>query len=147
MLELYYDVCKIGDEFNSESRTMSEMDIMLFASMTGDNNMIHTDENYAKNTQFETRIAHGLLGLSMGMGLFQRIGVFTGQIVYLGMNYCNFLSPVKLGDSIHTKVTIIEKRATKKPGIGIITFTMSVFNQDEVECNRSEHKMMMQKTD
>ena len=144
MSSLYYDEFNVGDEFVSATRTVTETDVILFASMTGDNNLIHVDEHYAKKSIFGTRIAHGLLGLSLGMGLFQRLSIMVDSgIAYLSINNCNFKAAIKIGDTIHSKVTIIDKNMTKKPDRGIITFTLSIFNQDNELCQSSDHKIMV----
>ena len=61
----YYEDFSIGDEFTSPGRTVTETDVSVFAGLSGDYNPLHTDEEFAKETIFGTRIAHGLLGLSM----------------------------------------------------------------------------------
>ena len=63
MSSLYYEELKEGDEFVSPARTVTETDVVLFASLTGDTHPMHTNEEFAKKTPFGTRIAHGLLML------------------------------------------------------------------------------------
>lgn len=146
MGSIYYDEFNVGDEFVSATRTVTETDVILFAGLTGDNNLIHVDEHYAKKTFFGTRIAHGLLGLSLGMGLFQRLGIMVESgIAYLACDNCRFKTAIKIGDTIHTKCTIIDKTMTSKPERGIIAFTLAVYNQDEELCQTSEHKIMVTK--
>ena len=146
MTSIYYDDFTIGDEYVSPTRTVTETDVILFAGLTGDNNRIHVDEHYAKKSIFGARIAHGLLGLSLGMGLFQRLGMIVDSgIAYLSLKNCDFLNAIKIGDTIHSKATIIDKRMTKKPDRGIFTFRLTVFNQDGEECQRSEHSIMVAK--
>ena len=55
-----YEELKEGDVFTSPKREITEEDINAFAELTGDNNEIHTSEEYAKKTSFGTRIAHGI---------------------------------------------------------------------------------------
>jgi 3-hydroxybutyryl-CoA dehydratase len=57
------DELKVGDSAKF-SKTISESDVYLFAGITGDFNPAHVDEEYAKNTNFKTRIAHGMLTAS-----------------------------------------------------------------------------------
>ena len=144
--ELYFEDYKIGDEFISPSRTISEADVMLFAGLTGDYNPLHTDEEFAKTTMFKTRIAHGLLGLSIGFGLFTRLGLLDKTaLAYLGISSCEFLAPIKLGDTIMSKAKVIAKRETKDPRRGIVTFGMSIVNQREEEVQRVQHTIMIAK--
>ncbi|MFQ5827141.1 MAG: MaoC/PaaZ C-terminal domain-containing protein [Dehalococcoidia bacterium] len=63
------------EEVETPGRTVSEADVFLFAGLRGDYNRVHTDGEFAQSRSiFGRRVAHGLLGLSLGMGLFQRLG-------------------------------------------------------------------------
>lgn len=82
----------------SVARTISESDVYLFAGITGDLNPAHTNEEYAKNTHFKTRIAHGMLSAGLisavlGMHLPGPGTIYTGQTL-------KFLAPVHIGDTI-----------------------------------------------
>ena len=93
MSEKYY----VG-QTASVSRTISESDVYLFAGITGDLNPAHTNEEYAKNTHFKTRIAHGMLSAGLisavlGMHLPGPGTIYTGQTL-------KFLAPVHIGDTI-----------------------------------------------
>jgi len=141
---LYFEDFDLGDVIISPTRTMTEADITFFAGLTGDNNLMHMDEEFARRSIFGTRIAHGLLGLSMGMGLFQRLGMLSASgMAYLGVSKWEFLKPIKIGDTIHSKAEVLSKRETKKPDRGLITFGMSVYNQRDEEVQRGEHLLMV----
>ena len=68
-----FDDIKVGVEFVSPGRTVTETDIVLFAGLSGDYNVLHTDAEHMKSSQFGERIAHGLLGLSIQQGLAARV--------------------------------------------------------------------------
>jgi len=140
----YFEDFKVGDKYISPTRTVTEADVIIFAGLTGDFNLVHTDEMFARNTQFKTRIAHGLLGLSLGMGLFQRLGfmVSTG-IAYLGIENWKFILPIKLGDTIRSETTVIEKRKSKKDGMGIVKLRMEILNYNDQVTQRGEHILMV----
>ena len=94
------------------SKTVSESDVYLFAGVTGDLNPTHVNEDYAKNTFFKTRIAHGMLSagfISAVIGT-QLPGPGT---VYMRQEV-NFLAPVQFGDSITAVVEVAEIIADKK---------------------------------
>ena len=55
---------------------VTESDIALFAGWSWDTNPVHTDEVVASQTPFGGRVAHGLIGLSMAMGLISRLDIF-----------------------------------------------------------------------
>lgn len=82
----------------SVARTISESDVYLFAGITGDQNPAHTNEEYAKNTHFKTRIAHGMLSAGLISAVLGMRLPGPGTI-YLGQTL-KFLAPVHIGDTI-----------------------------------------------
>ena len=95
----------------SFSKTISEHDIYEFAGITGDLNPAHINEEYARNTHFRGRIAHGILsaGLISAAIAMQLPG--PGSI-YLGQTL-KFTAPVRIGDTITATVTITELNTGK----------------------------------
>ena len=71
----YYEDLEVGTEWNSPRRTITEADIVMFTAMTGDNNPVHTDEEFAKNTVFGGRILHGPAVFAIATGLESRLGI------------------------------------------------------------------------
>ena len=65
MRGLYWEQWEIGAEFESPARTVTEADVAMFAGLSGDYNPLHVNEEYCKQTQFGTRIAHGPLVYAM----------------------------------------------------------------------------------
>lgn len=101
---------KTGD-FAEFSKTISEADISLFAGITGDLNPAHINEEYAKNTFFKTRIAHGILQagfISATIGM-QLPGPGT---IYIRQEL-NFLAPVRIGDTITARAEVSEINVEK----------------------------------
>ncbi len=111
MPELAYEDIKVGDEA-SLSRTITEAHIVNFAGVTGDMNPIHVDAEYAKQSMFGERIAHGMLmaGLISAVLGTQLPGPNS---IYLGQDL-KFVAPVKIGDTIKVMVSVTEKRDDKK---------------------------------
>jgi len=143
----FWDDWEEEEELETPGRTVSEADVFLFAGLTGDYNRMHTDEEFAKSKGiFGTRVAHGLLGLSLGMGLFQRLGYMVNlhKGAYLGLR-ADFTAPLFLGDSISAKVKVISKRETKRPDRGIVVFGLSVVNQRGEEVCKGEHTMLIER--
>src|SRR2546430_16471010 len=71
-LRRYFDDIELGEEYVSPGRTVTEADIVIFAGLSGDYNVLHTDAEFMKQSIFGERIAHGLLGLAIQAGLFTR---------------------------------------------------------------------------
>ena len=88
----------------SFSKTITESDVYTFAGLTGDLNPVHINEEYAKNTRFGGRIAHGILsaGLISAVIGMQLPGPGT---IYMGQTL-KFLSPVHIGDTVTAQVTV-----------------------------------------
>ena len=102
---LYFEEFSVGQKITSVARTVAESDIMTFAGLTGDYNQIHTDAEFAKGTQFGGRIAHGLLGLSIAVGLLMRTGVLEGTVLaFREIIEWKFIKPVFIGDTLHVEM-------------------------------------------
>ena len=143
MSGLYYEDFAVGDEFITPSRTVTEADIVLFAGLSGDYNPLHTDEEFAKQTPFGGRIAHGLLGLSIASGLQARLGVLDGTVIaFLGLTW-SFKGPVRAGDTIKLRMKTVEKRASSKPGRGVVKFALSVVNHRGDVVQEGEQVIML----
>lgn len=110
MKALTIDQLTVGQSA-SFSKTISEHDIYEFAGITGDLNPAHINEEYARNTHFRGRIAHGILsaGLISAAIAMQLPG--PGSI-YLGQTL-KFTAPVRIGDTITATVTITELNTGK----------------------------------
>ena len=125
----YFEELNVGDKFITPSRTVTETDIVNFAGLSGDYNLIHTDEEYAKSMGFERRVAYGLLTIAIAHGLLFRLGLLdVNSLAFLGLE-TKFTHWVLPGDTISCLVEVINKRQTKKPDRGILTLKIQVFNQ------------------
>lgn len=102
---------KVGDTAKF-SKTVSESDIYLFAGVTGDLNPAHVNEEYAKDTFFKNRIAHGMLSASFISTVIGTMLPGPGSI-YMRQEV-NFLAPVKIGDTVTAIVEVVEIMAEKK---------------------------------
>jgi len=86
------------------AKTITEADIILFAGASGDNNAMHINEEFAAETPFRGRIAHGMLTASVISAAIA--GRLPGPgTVYLGQNL-RFKAPVRPGDTVHATVTV-----------------------------------------
>jgi len=125
-----YEDIRQGEVFPSPSRTISESDVFLFAGLTGDLNELHTSKTFAEKTDFGSRIAHGMLVLSIANGLYMRSGIFPTS-VFLQLENWKAVKPVYIGDTIRLRTTISDKRRTKDGKRAIIGMQYEVVNQKE----------------
>jgi acyl dehydratase len=131
MLLLWEDL-NPGDEYWTPSRTMTEADLVWFCSWTGDWLPIHSDEEFAKQSEFGTRIFHGQAGYAVATGLVSRSGLHNGAIVVLEATL-KYKAPLRVGDTIRVRSRVTDKRPTKKLDRGIIWYDVAIVNQkDEV---------------
>lgn len=128
----YFDDIQVGEEYESPGRTVTETDIVLFAGLSGDYNVLHTDAEFMKKSIFGERIAHGLLGLAIQAGLFTRATNAYATLAFIGLRW-KFKGPIKIGDTIRVRARVVAKKATSTADRGVITLERTVLNQrDEV---------------
>lgn len=145
---VYFEDLEVGQSFVSPGRTVTEADIMAFAGITGDYAMIHTNEEYCRGTEFGTRVAHGLLGLSLVEGLKHRLGKYGGVGIAMASLEWNwsFRKPILPGHTVHVRWTIREKRSSRsKPDRGIIVQDVSLINQRGEVVQQGEHVQMVRR--
>lgn len=107
-------------------KTLTFEDVKMFAQITGDNNPIHFDKEYAAETIFEKPIVHGVLTAGLISSVIANTLPGEGSI-YLGQDL-RFIAPVFHGDTLIAKVEIIEIIGDKHQAI----LKTEVFNQFNV---------------
>ena len=96
----------------SWKRTVTDDDIRRFAALSGDDNPVHLDADFAAKTRFKGRIAHGMLAASF-------ISTVVGTklpgygCIYISQNL-RFRAPVRIGDTVETTATVAEVDREKK---------------------------------
>jgi 3-hydroxybutyryl-CoA dehydratase len=99
-----FDEIKEGDR-RSSARVITHHDIEMFATITGDFNPIHLDDEFARGTVFKGKIAHGILTAGL---ISAALSKFPGVIVYLSQSL-SFRKPVRPGDRIEATAEVVEK--------------------------------------
>jgi 3-hydroxybutyryl-CoA dehydratase len=141
---LYFEDFFVGQEIDTEKRTITEEDIMTFARLSGDNNRIHTDPEFSKTTVFGRQVAHGLLGLSIASGLAWQTGILDGTVLaFRELNEWKFVKPVFIGDSIDVKLQIKEVKSLPRIGGGAVTIALEVKNQNQEACHRGQWTVLI----
>ncbi len=145
-MPLYFEDVRAGDTFESPTRTITETDLVDFAGLSGDFNPLHTDEEFAKTTEYGHRIAHGSLVLSIVTGLRQRMGLFDRTIIgLLEIRSWRFLKPVFIGDTIQAVTVIKELRETSKSDRGLMIQGIQVLNQHGEVVQEGEFVMLIRR--
>lgn len=117
------DELQVGDKA-SFSKTISETDVYLYAGITGDLNPAHIDEQHAKESLFQTRIAHGMLTAGLVSAVLGMKLPGPGTI-YLAQTL-KFTAPVHFGDTLTATAEVAEILTEKKR----VKLTTTVTNQE-----------------
>ena len=147
VLGLWFEDFRQGEERLTPGRTITESDLMGFSGLTGDYSQVHTDEEFCKKTEFGTRIAHGLLGLSVAQGLMWRTNYTQGTgVASLGWDGWSFKKPIFIGDTLRVRWSLTEKReSASKPGMGIIHEFCRLVNQRDETVQEGTHITLIRK--
>ncbi|HEX6385128.1 MAG TPA: MaoC/PaaZ C-terminal domain-containing protein [Anaerolineae bacterium] len=140
---LHFEDFETGQTLVTAGRTITEADIVNFAGLSGDFNQIHTDAEYAARDTFGRRVAHGMLVQSIATGLAVQLGIMESTVLAFRELDCKFSLPVFIGDTIHVKVEISEKKALPRLGGGNINMKISVINQDGKVVQRGNWVMLV----
>tara|TARA_B100000686_G_scaffold329668_1_gene391087 strand:- start:298 stop:750 length:453 start_codon:yes stop_codon:yes gene_type:complete len=132
---LYYEEFDIGMEFHHPlTRTVTEMDNVMFCAMTHNPQPLHLDEEYAKKTFYGQRIVNSLFTLGLVIGITVADTTLGTTLGNLGMTDIRFKNPVHHGDTIHVITRIKDMRESKsRPESGIVTFEHLGYNQNDEE--------------
>jgi acyl dehydratase len=128
-MALFFEDFTLGRTFETGEREITDADITAFADLTGDHNRLHLDEAYARETPFGGRIAHGVLGLAMATGLLSQTGLTSGSLVALVGIEWRFVVPVRPGDRVRLRLTVVEQRPLGDRDRGIVRFAVTLINQ------------------
>ena len=103
MTALFLEDLSVGQSAEL-TRTVRAEDLVAFAAVTGDDNPVHLDEDFAKSTQFGGRIAHGMLSAGYISAVIGTKLPGPG-VIYMGQTL-RFRRPVRIGDEVTTRVEV-----------------------------------------
>ena len=149
MKGLYYEEFEIGMEFHHAlTRTITEMDNIMFCAMTHNPQPLHLDEEYAKSTFYGQRLVNSLFTLGLVIGVTVADTTLGTTLGNLGMTDVRFKNPVFHGDTIRAMTRITHMRESKsRPKEGIVTFEHFGFNQRDEEIAFCVRTGLMKKKD
>jgi acyl dehydratase len=130
-----FDELEVGEEFETLGRTVTEADVAAFAALTGDLHPQHTDAEWAADSHFGERIAHGMLILSFAVGLAP---LDPGRVLALRrLREVVFKRPVLFGDTICIRGSVLELRVMSDEA-GLVSCRWAIVNQRDELCARAE---------
>lgn len=143
MAGIYFDELEVGQIFqHALRRTITEMDNVLFTSMTHNPALLHLDEEYCRTqTEFGQRIVNSAFTLGLMVGISVGDTTLGVAVANLGWDEVRFPKPLFHGDTIRVETEVLELRESRsRPNAGIVTFAHRAYNQrDELvaSCKRS----------
>jgi acyl dehydratase len=148
MAGLYFEQFEVGQSFVHEiRRTVTDMDNMLFCSLTYNPAAIHIDHEYAKTTEFGKPLMNSVFTLGLIVGLSIQDTTLGTTVGNLGWEEVAFPKPVFAGDTLRSETEVVSLRASaSRPTQGIVTFLHRGLNQrDEEICRCRRVALMMRK--
>lgn len=143
-IEQFFEDYEVGYIRTTMGRTITETDIVTHAMHSGDFYPHHTDAEFAKKGPFGQRIAQFSCTFSIGIAL--TASIVNKRAFTYGFERLRFPNPVFIGDTIHTKVTIKEKKDdTKRPLYGQVNEACEILNQNDKCVCYSEHILLVER--
>ena len=143
-IEQFFEDYELGAERITGGRTITETDIVMHAMHSGDFYPQHVDAEFAKKGPFGQRIAQFSCTFSIGIAL--TASIVNKRAFTYGFERLLFPNPVFIGDTIHTKVTIKEKKDDpKRPQYGQVNEACEVLNQNKKCVSYSEHILLVER--
>lgn len=135
MAGLYYEDFEPAQLFRHPlRRTVTEMDNVLFSSLTLNPQPLHIDRQFCETeTEWGQPLMNSLFTLGLMIGISVNDTTVGTTIANLGMTEVRFPNPLFQGDTVHVTTEVISKRESKsRPDAGIVEFEHKCFNQHDV---------------
>ncbi len=138
---LWFEEFETGKVYShSITRTVTEMDNMMFSCLTMNPQPLHIDRHFSAKTEWGQPLMNSLFTLGLMIGISVNDLTLGTTIANLGMTDVKFPAPLFQGDTINVTTEVMAKRESKsRPDAGIIDFHHKAFKQDGTlvaECRR-----------
>ncbi|MCB9639521.1 MAG: MaoC family dehydratase [Myxococcales bacterium] len=138
----YFEELEVGQKIDHHlGRTLTEMDNVLFSSLTMNPQPLHINEDYARRTQFGRRLVNGIFTLGLAVGITVHDLTEGTLVANLGYESVRHPHPLFHGDTLYVSTEVLEKRLSQsKPDRGIVRFRHIGRNQEGtvvLECERT----------
>jgi acyl dehydratase len=131
MAGLYYEEFSIGQVFEHPwTRTVTEMDNVLFSTLTMNVQPLHLDAEFAAKSEFGQRIVNSIFTLGLMIGISVNDTTLGTTVANLGMTDTRFPKPVFHGDTLRAETKVLTMRESRsRADVGIIEFEHTAYNQ------------------
>ena len=143
----YYEDLTEGETLqHSLGRTITEMDNVLFTTMTMNTQPLHLDHAFASKTEWGKPLVNGIFTLGLAVGLTVSELTEGTLIANLGYETIKHPHPMFHGDTLYVSTEVVSKRESKsRPDCGIVRFRHIGRNQDDVVVIDFERSALMKK--
>jgi acyl dehydratase len=148
LLDKYFEEYAVGEKLESQSRTITEADIVNFAGVSGDFHPASMSRTFSRERLgFDRMMAQGALVLSVAMGLAWLMKLNSRNLTY-GYDRVRFVKPVFAGDTIYVVGTVIETSDyPKRPTHGRLVMRLEVLKEDGQLAIVMDHVMLVERCD
>jgi len=140
----FFEDYEVGAVRQTLARTIGEGDIALHAGQTGNFHPHHMDAEWCRSQSYGQRIVHGTLTFSICVGL--AADIVNPRAISYGYDGLRFVRPVFIGDTVHARVTLKDKReGVKRPRHGIVSEALELVNQHGEVVLVCEHLLLVER--
>ena len=138
----FFDQFTQGEIIHHEvTRTVTETDNLLFSALTHNTQPLHLDAEIAAKSEFGHILVNSIFTFGLMIGVSVTDTTLGTLVANLGFDKVVFPKPVRIGDTLRSETTVVEKRESRsRPGQGIVVFEHRCINQrNEIvaQCLRS----------
>ena len=138
----FFEDFRVGDRFESPSKTLTDAHFLFFSGLTGDAHPLHYDVEYAKGTRFGRPLAHGLMLTAMtAVGASTLSPLIEDSIVAFLEQTTHFRAPVFVGDTIKPEHEVLALE--RKRSGGLLTLRVTLTNQRGQTVLEGEHRYLV----
>ena len=144
---IYFEDFVVGNKYEHRlTRTVTQMDNMLFSNMTLNPQPLHIDFDFASKSEWGKPLVNSLFTLGLMIGISVHDTTLGTTIANLGMTETTFPHPLFHGDTVHVETEVISVRESKsRPDRGIVEFEHRAFNQTGDLVARCRRQAMIKK--
>ena len=147
MAGLYYEEFHVGQEFaHAWTRTVTEMDNVLFTSLTMNVQPLHLDAEFAAKTEFGKPLMNSIFTLGLMVGITVNDTTMGTTVGNLGFSDVKVPKPVFAGDTLRVRTKVLAMRESRsRPEVGIVDFEHTCWNQRDEMVAICRRQAMMRK--
>ncbi len=144
---LWFEEFEVGTKYaHTITRTVTEMDNVMFSCMTHNPQPLHIDRHFCEQTEWGQPLMNSLFTLGLMIGISVNDLTVGTTIANLGMTDVTFPAPLFQGDTVNVVTEVADKRASKsRPDAGIVQFIHRAYKQDGTlvaQCTRQAFMRM-----